>query len=113
MKFKFTGGNQVQTVINKKVYHIIYTIISPLGEKYRPEEIPLYATSEEEAVQTIELEIRRRMGTKYQIEVTCLNGVVPAKLSPPAIRKCQGYNKLFKLNTFNTHTPVLFWMGVK
>lgn len=52
---------------------IIYTIISPLGEKYRPEEIPLYATSEEEAVQTIELEIRRRMGTKYQIEVTCLN----------------------------------------
>jgi hypothetical protein len=83
LKFKFTGGNQVQTVINKKVYHIIYTIISPLGEKYRPEEIPLYATSEEEAVQTIELEIRRRMGTKYQIEVTCLNGVVPAKLSPP------------------------------
>lgn len=63
----------MQTVINKKVYHIIYTIISPLGEKYRPEEIQLYATSEEEAVQTIELEIRRRRGTKYQIEVTCLN----------------------------------------
>ncbi|WP_324664699.1 hypothetical protein [Bacillus cereus] len=63
----------MQTVINEKGYHIIYTIISPLGEKYKPKEIQLYATSEEEAVQTIEFEIRRRMGTKYQIEVTCLN----------------------------------------
>ncbi len=39
-------------------------------------------------------------------------GVVPAKLSPPAIRKCQDYYKLLKFNTFNTNTPVLVWMGV-
>lgn len=36
-------------------------------------------------------------------------GVVPAKLTPPAIRKYQGNNKLLKLNTSNTHTPVLFY----
>jgi hypothetical protein len=36
--------------------------------------------------------------------------VVPAKLSPPAIRKCQDnldYNKGFNFKTSNTHTPVL------
>jgi hypothetical protein len=27
------------------------------------------------------------------------------------IRNCEGHNKLFKLNTSNTHTPVLFGRG--
>lgn len=34
-----------------------------------------------------------------------LVGGVPAKLTPPAIRKCQGYNKLSKVKYFQNAYP--------
>ncbi|MFJ5763141.1 CPCC family cysteine-rich protein [Neobacillus sp. NPDC093182] len=41
----------------------------------------------------------------YDICEVCYWGGVPAKLTPPVIRKCQGYNKLLKVKCFQNAYP--------
>ncbi|WP_241752272.1 hypothetical protein [Bacillus thuringiensis] len=54
-------------------YVLTYTIIAPSGERYPSKEINMYTHSLEHAIQIIDNEIQRRLGSGYHSHISCID----------------------------------------
>ncbi|OUA87862.1 hypothetical protein [Bacillus thuringiensis] len=53
-------------------YTLSYTIVAPSGEIYPTKELVMYTQSLEQAIQLIEREIQRRLGSGYACHTSCI-----------------------------------------
>ncbi|OUB89777.1 hypothetical protein BK784_26500 [Bacillus thuringiensis serovar medellin] len=53
-------------------YTLSYTIVAPSGEIYPTKEMVMYTQSLEQAIQLIEKEIQRRLGSGYACHTSCI-----------------------------------------
>ncbi len=54
-------------------YTLSYTIVAPSGEMYPTQEVVMYTASQELAIQLLDDEIQRRLGTSYHRHISCTN----------------------------------------
>jgi hypothetical protein len=54
-------------------YTLSYTIVAPSGEMYPTQEVVMYTASQERAIQLLDDEIQRRLGTSYHRHISCTN----------------------------------------
>lgn len=65
--------NKEDVFLKISAYTLSYTIVAPSGEMYPTQEVVMYTASQERAIQLLDDEIQRRLGTSYHRHISCTN----------------------------------------